>query len=64
MTDKINRAVEEMRAAGTALKDATRIRINLEDSLQVAVKECSEAQEVLRVAESKLRGAIFEETQG
>ena len=64
MTDKINQAVEEVRFAGAALKDATRIRIGLEDALARTVKECSEAQEVLRVAESKLRGAIFEETQG
>lgn len=64
MTDKINQAIEEVRSAGAALKDATRIRIGLEDALARTVKECSEAQEVLRVAESKLRGAIFEETQG
>ena len=64
MTDKINQAVEEMRAIGTALRETCYTCDDLEGQLVTARATREALQENLRQAERKLKGAIFEETQG
>lgn len=64
MTDKINRAVEEMRTIGTALREISCTCDELEGQLVVARATRGSLQEDLRQAERKLKGVIFEETQG
>ena len=64
MTDKINQAVEEMRAIGTALREISCTCDELEAQVEVARATRFSLQEDLRQAERKLKGVIFEETQG
>lgn len=64
MTDKINQAVEEMRTIGTALREISCTCDELEGQLVTARATRGSLQEDLRQAERKLKGAIFEETQG
>lgn len=64
MTDKINQAVEEMRTIGTALRESSCTCDELEGQLVTARATREALQEDLRQAERKLKGAIFEETQG
>lgn len=64
MTDKINEAVEEMRAIGTALREISCTCGELEAQVEAARSTRASLQEDLRQAERKLKGVIFEETQG
>lgn len=64
MTDKINQAVEEMRTIGTALREISCTCDELEGQLVTAHATREALQEDLRQMERKLKGAIFEETQG
>ena len=64
MTDKINQAVEEMRTIGTALREISCACDELERQLVTARATRVALQENLWQVERKLKGAIFEETQG
>ena len=63
MSDKINQAVEEMRAISTALREISCTCDELEAQVEAARSTRASLQEDLRQADRKLKGAIFEETQ-
>ena len=63
MSDKINRAVEEIRSISAALRAISCTCDELEGQAVAARAARDSLQEDLRQADRKLKGAIFEETQ-
>ena len=63
MSAKILAAVEEVKQAGLALRAASNAYDAARGELDITARAYNDQQEVLREAERKLKGIIFEETQ-
>lgn len=64
MNDKINDAVEEVKLASIAYQTEMACNVALKEKVDISNKSLASLREVVEAAEKKLRGAIYEETQG